>query len=124
MTTVSLKNALLALAVIAAVASGCPLQGQQGNVGLDCDDTGDCNDDDTLGCVPVDDQNPAGDKVCMPPPGDWTCTGKFFGDGACDCGCAFRDLDCPDALSSSCAVDGNNCPAGKNPVPDDNTACQ
>lgn len=116
--------ASLALAALAVLPSAsCALQGQPSNVGLECADSGDC-DDDTLGCVPVDDQEPAGDRVCMPPAGDWTCQGKFFGDGACDCGCAFADVDCPDASSSSCAVDGNNCPSGKNPIPDDNTRCQ
>jgi hypothetical protein len=116
---------ILGLAVFGALLalSACTLGGQSGNVGLECEEARDC-DADELGCVPVDEQNPAGERVCMPPHADWTCRGELFGDTACDCGCGLLDVDCPTELSSSCAVDGNNCPPGQNPVPTDNTRCQ
>jgi len=103
--------------------SACGLQGGFSDIGRNCIDAGDC-DAETLGCVLVDEEAPTGDRICFPPPEEWTCTGKFFGDGACDCGCGLVDLDCPNALGSSCASDGNKCPAGQEPVAADNTSCQ
>ncbi len=37
-----------------------------------------------------------------PVPGEWDCPQGYWGDGDCDCGCAALDVDCPDALASSC----------------------
>ena len=117
-------NRFILLAFALTAATACQLAPNRGNLGIECDDAGDC-DDPELGCVPVNDLNPAGQKVCMPPPGDWSCQGKFFGDGACDCGCDFLDSDCLGNTSSgACAQDGNQCPNDKEPKPDDNTTCQ
>ena len=119
-----LTRVLLTCACLVAFA-GCRLEGASGNAGLECTTSDDCNDD-KLGCVPIDDKNPGGQRVCMPPSLDWSCPEKFFGDASCDCGCGFLDIDCNgDKTSASCNQDtGNNCPAGKNPVVDDNTKCQ
>jgi hypothetical protein len=112
-----------AVAVVATLSSSCQLAAQRGNVGLECDDAGDCDDPD-LGCVTTDSEAAGSQKVCMPPPSDWQCKGKFFGDGACDCGCGFLDSDCPSLSSAVCAQDGNNCPVGQNPIADNNIDCQ
>ncbi len=122
MKTLTLLLAVLTAGTLAALG-GCQLAASRGNVGLECTDSGECDDPD-LGCVATDDTNPAGTRVCLPPPGDWQCKGKFFGDGACDCGCELQDIDCPDLLASSCANDGNQCPQGQNPKANDNTTCQ
>ncbi|HEY4222548.1 MAG TPA: hypothetical protein VGO62_14435 [Myxococcota bacterium] len=117
---------LLLLALFGALAStsACRLSGASGSVGVECTSSHDCGDN-KLGCVPIDETKPNGTRVCMPPDADWICAENFFGDGACDCGCGFLDVDCVNKLASSCAAqDGNNCPQGKNPVPDDNTKCQ
>jgi hypothetical protein len=106
------------------VVTGCTLQGSQGsNIGVECNDASDC-DDKALGCVPIDEENPASRRICLPPAEDWTCAADFYGDGACDCGCNFKDVDCPDLLASSCSVDGNNCAGGKSPSATDNTKCE
>ena len=105
------------------VAAGCQLAPDRGNVGLECDSSKDCDDPD-LGCVGTNADTPPGTRVCMVPPGNWQCKGKFFGDAACDCGCEEQDIDCPNLLSSSCAEDGNQCPQGQNPVADNNIKCQ
>jgi hypothetical protein len=115
---------LCCAAVCVALVAGCTLQGSQGNnIGVACDKSDDC-DDKALGCVPLDEENPASRRICLPPAEDWVCAADFYGDGACDCGCAFKDVDCPDLNASSCSVDGNNCPSGQNPVANDNTQCE
>jgi len=117
---------LLVLGASAAGLAGCKLEGQSGTVGLECTTQGDCQDD-TLGCVPVDDKNVTGTRVCMPPPTDWKCKEKFFGDGLCDCGCGFLDDDCTSKDSSACAADGDHCKLLSPPKtinPTDNSQCQ
>ena len=89
-----------------------------GQIGEECVEAREC-DDDTLGCVPVD----GAGSACMPPPEDWSCEGKLYGDVARDCGCELLDIDCPNELVASCAENGNQCPDGKNPDPLDNTKC-
>ena len=113
----------LAIAVLLLVGVGaCRLQEASGQIGKDCQEAREC-DDDTLGCVPVNLDNPAAGSACMPPPEEWLCEGKLYGDAACDCGCAVADIDCPNALVASCAANGNQCPDGENPDPVDNTQC-
>ena len=115
---------LLLASALSLSLSSCLLAGKASNAGRECTDSSDC-DDNTLGCVPLDDLNPGGTRVCMPPAGEWQCNGKLFGDTLCDCGCGFQDIDCPNLLSSSCdATDGNNCPLGQQPLANDNTKCQ
>jgi hypothetical protein len=119
-----MRVAMLFLAVSAV--AGCKLEGQSGTVGLECTVQSDCQDD-TLGCVPVDDKNVNGTRVCMPPVQDWKCNPKFFGDGICDCGCGFLDDDCASRDSSVCATDGDHCKTANPPKiidPTDNTKCQ
>lgn len=118
-------NRMLFLAVwVALTAVGCRLEGASDDIGLKCETSNDCDNNDH-GCVPVDETVPTGTRVCMPPAAEWTCKGKFFGDGFCDCGCGFLDLDCNgDLTSAACHPgDGNHCAAG-NPVATDNTKCQ
>ena len=117
----TMRFSLLVLMVM-AMGFACTLEDASTRIGIECDDSGDC-DDDTLGCVPIDDQDPSGDRVCMPPPEDWSCSAKFYGDGVCDCGCASLDADCATPLVGSCDDDGDQCPAGKDPNPTDNTEC-
>ena len=103
-------------------AGACSLQSASGQIGKDCGQAREC-DDDTLGCVPVDFDNPALGKACMPPPEDWICDGKFFGDRVCDCGCELIDIDCASELGAACADNGDQCPEGKDPDPLDNSKC-
>lgn len=51
----------------------------------------------------------------------WTCDLAWFGDGGCDCGCGSLDSDCYDGTDASC--DFNECPAGANPLPNQNWLC-
>lgn len=104
-------------------STSCLLAGKSGTAGVQCTESKDCNDPD-LGCVPIDELNPGGTRVCMPAPGDWLCKGKLYGDTLCDCGCGFQDIDCPGLSSALCAADGNNCPPGQQPVSDNNINCQ
>ena len=104
------------------MASACALQPASGQVGKECQQAREC-DDDTLGCVPVDFDNPGLGHACLPPPEAWTCEGKLYGDTACDCGCASLDVDCANELGASCAANGNQCPAGKDPDATDNAKC-
>lgn len=113
---------LLLIPFVLLSLAGCELGSQSGGIGVDCDDTSDC-DDDELACVPLDEEKPAGARACLPPPEDWTCDGELLGDGACDCGCGFLDLDCANELATSCANDGNRCRDGESPVATDNTSC-
>ncbi len=39
-------------------------------------------------------------------PDAWTCPEDWYGDEGCDCGCGVIDIDCPDALASSCEYYG------------------
>ena len=119
----SLPVLLMLLAVVGVASIGCRLTGASGDVGEKCQDSSDCTDNDH-GCVPIDETNPNGTRVCMPPAPDWICKGNLFGDTVCDCGCEFQDIDCPSLLSSACAANGNNCPNGQNPLAVDNTKCQ
>jgi hypothetical protein len=118
---------LVTLFLVVAALAGCKLEGQSGTVGLECQTQADCQDD-TLGCVPVDDKNINGTHVCMPPPTDWKCEPKFFGDGLCDCGCGFLDDDCAARDSSVCELPaGDHCKTQTPPKtinPTDNTLCQ
>lgn len=114
---------LVSAATVLLLVSGsaCRLQEASGQIGRDCNDAREC-DDETLGCVPLDVDNPAADRACMPPPADWTCTGELYGNETCDCGCAILDIDCPNELAP-CADNGNQCPGALNPDPADNTQC-
>jgi hypothetical protein len=114
---------LSVLCVLAGTSTACGLQASSGHIGEECDDAREC-DDDTLGCVPVDFDTPALGKACMPPPVDFICEGKLYGDGACDCGCAVIDIDCASELDDACAENGNQCPEDQNPVPTDNALCE
>jgi len=113
---------MFACALVAALATSCALQGPSGHIGDECNDAREC-DDEALGCVPVNDENPASGRACMPPPEEFTCRGELYGDDACDCGCGFIDIDCANELDDACAANGNQCPEGKNPDPLDNSQC-
>lgn len=114
---------LLAAALALNALWGCSLGRVSGSMGLECDDTSDCDDDDTLACVSNDPDDASAGAVCMPPPDGWVCAGKFYKDidGFCDCGCGILDVDC--AGNESAAVcDENNCESG-DPLPTRNYEC-
>lgn len=119
MRALALFTALLALALVDA----CSLGRVSGNVGVECDDTSDCDPDDTLACVSNDPDDPAAGAVCMPPPDGWVCDGKFYKDfeALCDCGCGIIDVDCA-GNASAAACDENNCETGE-PLPTNNADC-
>lgn len=119
---IAVTLATLAASIGALGLGACALQEPSGHIGDECNDAREC-DDETLGCVPVDFDNPGRGKACMPPPEDFTCRGELYGDEACDCGCGVIDIDCPNALVGSCAENGNQCPDGQNPDPVDNSQC-
>ena len=112
----------LGLALVLGLSAACALQGPSGHIGEECKDSGDC-DDDTLGCVPVDNDNPGRGRACMPPPEEFACEGKLYGDEVCDCGCGVVDTDCANETVAACAENGNQCPDGQNPDPVDNSQC-
>jgi hypothetical protein len=117
-----------ALAAMCLVSTGCRIGDNVTDVGEPCDDSSEC--EGALGCVPTDDDNPAGPRVCMPPPDGWKSNGEckafLIGDedAICDCGCGAHDVDCADETAGVCDPDdGNHCPDGENPVADDNAKC-
>jgi hypothetical protein len=124
-------GAALALAMNGA---GCRIGDNLPDAGEECRDTTDC---EGLACVPTDADNPGGPRVCMPAPDGWDedrCKVAYLGDkdNVCDCGCGALDYQCADDNATSCGgvdpdgdpISGNNCPAGQNPVADDNTRCE
>lgn len=75
--------------------------------------SGSCVDD--YSCRGLDPENNA--RCTDSAPDTWTCDVDTYGDGACDCGCGVRDLDCESSgigacefcdLEGSCSED--NCP--------------
>ena len=67
--------------------------------------------------------------VNVTPVAGWThCPLSYYGDGDCDCGCGAQDVDCTDALVSSCAycwceADAGSCSNPNYVMPTDNATC-
>ena len=59
---------------------------------------GSCAED--YNCRGVDPENNA--RCSDSAPDEWTCDVGVYGDGACDCGCGARDLDCDDGSIDAC----------------------
>lgn len=85
---------------------------------------GSCVDDyDCKGLDPEDNS-----RCTDSAPAEWTCDFTTYNDGACDCGCGVRDLDCDDGDSETCdfcnlegSCSEDNCPGSIDP--DDNAVC-
>jgi len=85
---------------------------------------GSCVDDYTCRGLDPEDNSRCTDSA----PDEWTCDFTTYGDGACDCGCGVRDLDCDDGDSETCdfcnlegSCSEDDCPGSIDP--DDNAIC-
>lgn len=61
-------------------------------------------------------------ELSAPPPADWTCDARFFGEGWCDCGCGTLDVDCGGIGLYDCVY--NACRGNERPDPHQPTQCQ
>lgn len=60
--------------------------------------SGSCVDDYTCRGLDPEDNSRCTDSA----PDTWNCDVETYGDGACDCGCGVRDLDCEDSSIDAC----------------------
>lgn len=123
---IALRLTLVLLLFFVALGA-CRIGEDLPDIGESCDDSDEC--EGKLGCMPTNAENPAGPRVCMPPPDGFEdrCDAFFLGDkdAVCDCGCGVHDPDCPDDTAAVCNADlGLHCPEGQSVVADDNTRCE
>lgn len=85
----------------------------------ECEMCGGC----AVSCARID---PVDNSACVSVPPGWSCSGVFFGDGRCDCGCGAFDVDCANvtlAACTFCTANGSCADSCADILPNDNTAC-